>query len=301
MVRRVLAGQQRVLFRTASGTLALLDAYCPHLGADLGVGGRVVGESLRCPFHGFCFDVAGACVSTPYGGKIPPTAQIASHPVREHHGLLLGWVGSGTPTFEIPALDTTGWTAWHAHAFDLATHPQEIAENSVDVGHLAAVHDYQNVAPLAPLAVDGPQLRARYVFERPRPLFGAARVRAEMDIHQWGLGYALVEVDVVSLGVRTRQLVLATPTTTGRTYLRIAMAVHHIAAPGRVHPLLSLVPGGWLANRMASAAIRQYAGDVAQDVPIWEAKGWTDRPALAEGDGPIGPYRRWAKQFYPVA
>src|SRR5690554_7382987 len=44
-------GRDYVLFRTESGALSLLDAFCPHLGAHLGYGGRVEGESIRCPFH----------------------------------------------------------------------------------------------------------------------------------------------------------------------------------------------------------------------------------------------------------
>ncbi|NCZ64519.1 MAG: FeS-binding protein, partial [Cellvibrionales bacterium] len=42
-----------VLYRTRSGAVRVHDAYCPHLGAHLGVNGRVVGESIQCPFHGW--------------------------------------------------------------------------------------------------------------------------------------------------------------------------------------------------------------------------------------------------------
>jgi hypothetical protein len=39
--------------------------------------------------------------------------------------------------------------------------------------------------------------------------------------------------------------------------------------------------------------------EVGQDAPIWETKRYLDKPVLAEGDGPIGEYRRYCKQFYP--
>lgn len=45
-----------VLFRAAQGTPCVLDAFCPHRGAHLGHGGRVGGESIVCPFHGWEFD-----------------------------------------------------------------------------------------------------------------------------------------------------------------------------------------------------------------------------------------------------
>lgn len=72
--RRTVAGQEVVVFRSQAGHVAVLDAYCPHLGADLGVGGQVVGETIRCSFHGFCIGLDGACTSTPYGRKVPPLA-----------------------------------------------------------------------------------------------------------------------------------------------------------------------------------------------------------------------------------
>ena len=49
-------GEDLVLFRTRSGQARVLDAFCPHLGAHLGYGGRVMGETVRCPFHGWQFD-----------------------------------------------------------------------------------------------------------------------------------------------------------------------------------------------------------------------------------------------------
>jgi phenylpropionate dioxygenase-like ring-hydroxylating dioxygenase large terminal subunit len=44
----------------------LFDAYCPHLRAHLGVGGRVGGGCLVCPFHEWSFDAGGANVGIPY-------------------------------------------------------------------------------------------------------------------------------------------------------------------------------------------------------------------------------------------
>src|SRR5678809_465596 len=46
-------GRDLVLTRGADGAPHLFDAHCPHLGAHLGVGGRVVDGTLQCPFHGW--------------------------------------------------------------------------------------------------------------------------------------------------------------------------------------------------------------------------------------------------------
>ena len=42
-------GEELVIFRTASGQINVLDAYCQHLGANMGVGGTVEGEQIVCP------------------------------------------------------------------------------------------------------------------------------------------------------------------------------------------------------------------------------------------------------------
>lgn len=60
-------GEHFAVFRTSEGAAYVLDAYCPHLGAHLGVGGRVVGDCVECPFHGWQFRGAdGQCTAIPY-------------------------------------------------------------------------------------------------------------------------------------------------------------------------------------------------------------------------------------------
>ena len=58
-------GQDLVLFRGEDGTARVFDAHCPHLGAHLGVGGRVCGDGIICPFHGWRFDGRGRLAEVP--------------------------------------------------------------------------------------------------------------------------------------------------------------------------------------------------------------------------------------------
>ena len=63
-------GHQLIAFRGNSRRVYVLDAFCPHLGANIGVGGRVVNECeqecIRCPFHGWTFrGKDGICVKIP--------------------------------------------------------------------------------------------------------------------------------------------------------------------------------------------------------------------------------------------
>ncbi|PSN31862.1 Cholesterol 7-desaturase [Blattella germanica] len=48
-------GENFAVFRTLAGAAHVLDAYCPHLGANMAVGGAVRGDCLECPFHGWRF------------------------------------------------------------------------------------------------------------------------------------------------------------------------------------------------------------------------------------------------------
>jgi phenylpropionate dioxygenase-like ring-hydroxylating dioxygenase large terminal subunit len=137
-----LAGHSIVLWRTASGLACAADAFCPHLGAHFAHGGTVEGESIRCPFRGFCFDPNGDCVATGYGTTPPRDAKLRVWPVIERHGVLMVWYhpNQEAPSFEPPDVDMEGWTPWRFHRWDLKGHPQETTENSVDIGHLAIIH-----------------------------------------------------------------------------------------------------------------------------------------------------------------
>ncbi|HLT37846.1 MAG TPA: hypothetical protein VK034_16255, partial [Enhygromyxa sp.] len=57
---------------------------------------------------------------------------------------------------------------------------------------------------------------------------------------------------------------------------------------------------GKLVGRIVQElALRVLSGDVRQDFDIWKHRSHLEQPALAPGDGPIGQYRRWARQFDP--
>jgi hypothetical protein len=42
-----------------------------------------------------------------------------------------------------------------------------------------------------------------------------------------------------------------------------------------------------------------FGQDFAKDVVYWTSKRYLARPSLARLDPYIGPYRKWAQQFYP--
>jgi len=72
-----IVGREMVAFRgdDEHRQISVVEAYCVHLGANLGVGGRVMPGTncIQCPFHLWEFDGKdGRCTKIPYmDGKIP--------------------------------------------------------------------------------------------------------------------------------------------------------------------------------------------------------------------------------------
>jgi len=62
----LILGENFAVFRASNGDVNILNAYCPHLGANMAIGGIVRGNCLQCPFHGWTFDgTSGKCVRIP--------------------------------------------------------------------------------------------------------------------------------------------------------------------------------------------------------------------------------------------
>jgi len=90
-----LLGEDWVLVRLpqadGSTKLASFVDRCPHRFAPLSLG-WVDGSSLRCGYHGWCFDAAGKCTEIPALGDaehMPPRA-VATTPagLAERHGMI---------------------------------------------------------------------------------------------------------------------------------------------------------------------------------------------------------------------
>ncbi len=304
ILSRQFMGHDLVIFRTKSGQACAMDAYCPHLGAHFAHGGTIEGETIRCPFHGFCFDQRGECVATGYNTKPPPAAKARVWPLREINGMLMVYHGPGgkEPTWEIPALETAGWTPLLSSVWRLRSHPQETVENGVDIGHLSWTHGYQSVEMLSDLTTDGPFMDVRYAMHRPLGLLskGGQGLRGEFTLRAHGLGFSVVVATIPAYGLCSRFLICATPVEKGWIEMRTAMTMQKITRPQQINPLLWLLPRPLVNWMVAKFTYDGFVHDLKQDFVIWEHKRYVQPPALAAGDGPIGKYRTWARQFYPL-
>lgn len=282
-------GRDLIAYRGESGRVYVMDAYCPHLGAHLGHGGAIEGESLRCPFHGWRFEGDGRCVEVPYSTKIPPRAAIDAFPVREQNGVVLVFHDpAGGEPWELPVLDEEGWTpgrsvVWRA----LRTHPQEVFENTVDMAHIGPIHGGRGAALIGRPVRDGVRMDVELEFQASGEVVGMPDQINDvcLRVSLLGLGHVVVATHVRNVDVRARQRIYATPIDRDSIDLR-----------GIVHVRESDDPA--FTAELAGIFYKAYVEDFAKDFPIWENKRYLVRPQLTAGDGPIGLYRQWCAQFY---
>lgn len=74
MVSLICFGKELIVARGSDDKIYIFDAYCPHLGANLAIGGtlekRCRQDCIRCPFHAWSFRLSdGMCVDVPYESK----------------------------------------------------------------------------------------------------------------------------------------------------------------------------------------------------------------------------------------
>jgi nitrite reductase/ring-hydroxylating ferredoxin subunit len=281
-------GQKLVCYRGQSGTPFVLDAYCPHLGADIGVGGEVVDDCVKCPFHGWKFDGAGTNVEIPYTKAPNRIARLRAWPTAERAGIIFVWHSpEGTdPEWELPKIPEADDAAFAFLAPEDArwifrSHPQEVFENVVDIAHFATVHGVSAFGNLDVGQEDHMFTAVAEVnFQTPR---GA--VSGAVDSQLFGMG-----IDVVRHRGLGKSCTLLTVTPIDGEYV-----------DARYTFFVAVEPETGEMTRMGLGFVRDFCKQIEQDIPIWESKIYRGRPALARGEQAITTFRNWAEHSYAMA
>ncbi len=140
-----LLGERLVLFRDDSGTLGLIARHCPHRGADLCYG-RLEDNGLRCPFHGWHFDVTGQCVEQPgepQGSRMHEGIRTPAYRVVENNGIIWAYMGPGdAPAF--PDFDCFRAPDSHVFAFKglWECNWLQALEVGIDPAHASFLHRF---------------------------------------------------------------------------------------------------------------------------------------------------------------
>lgn len=140
-----LLGEDLVLFRDEHGKLGLIGRACPHRGADLCFG-RLEGDGLRCPFHGWQFDRNGQCLEQPgepIGSTMHERIKNTAYPVIEKNGIIFAYLGSGDPP-ALPNFDCFRAPDTHVFAFKgkWACNWLQAMEVGIDPAHASFLHRF---------------------------------------------------------------------------------------------------------------------------------------------------------------
>lgn len=285
--------QDLVCYRGASGSVAVFDAYCRHLGANLAVGGKVIDDNLKCPFHGWEYDLTGQNVKIPYSRiGCNPRVRLKSWPVRELNGIIYIWhaADGSSPSWEPPNvqefedenfydLASSGvMKLWQAVPFQ----PQHVLENSADFAHLKYVHKNAEVATVERHEADG--IRFIFTFGTTYLTPDAGAVPGSIPGEWWGMGILLFKL----FGVHdTVEIVTVTPIDHGTSDVRISVTARR--EEGQPAPV-----------GMAQRIMLHQVKEIDRDIPIWTNMRYLDRPTLApEETRGFKLLRNWAEQFYP--
>ena len=279
-------GTHLVLWRDEEGAAHVHDAFCPHLGAHLGHGGKVVGCEIACPFHGWRYDADGANTLIPYSERTNRKATVRAYPTIERNGLLMAWYHPDgvDPMWEIPVVpefnDPEHYTEMVTRQYAVEAPWQDLAENGVDSAHFRYVHNTEEVPVLDSYEPDGPiaRMRSSQKFPTPRGV-----VDGRIDSDSYGPGFSVIRfagiVDTILMGCNT-------PIEDNRCEMRFSFCVKRLGGDST------------LDSTVGDAFVAEVDRQVREDKPIWENKAYLPRPALADTDGPFTKFRRWASQFY---
>lgn len=279
-VKRVICfDREMALYRTRSGQAVLQDAFCPHLGAHLGVEGRVVGESIRCPFHGWRFGSDGECKEIPYCEDIPSRANIRTWHSCEINGEIMVWYHPEelAPQWDVPVieeLNSDEWTPPRYWEFTIPNHVQNIAENTCDPEHFQYVHKMPNTPDSQiTIADDGRALTLKAdnsEADNPNTLYATMT----------NMGLALVRT-IYAPGAEMIVYSTAQPVNLHETHMRWTLSVTKN-----------------IADLAGDEVMQGIKSGIFDDMPIWQHKVYREKPLFCKGDQSLIGFRKWVKQFY---
>ncbi len=153
--------------------------------------------------------------------------------------MVFAWRGSlgRGPQWDLPSEPPGGeeWCELRFRNLRFRGHPQEIAENSVDLGHLRRVHGYENLHPVGTVSIDGAYMKSCFHFKRVRRIAGILDLVYDISAvtHIFGMGYSFVEIHETTIDMHARLWVLATPVDNGIVEVILVSQVREIRKPRR--------------------------------------------------------------------
>jgi phenylpropionate dioxygenase-like ring-hydroxylating dioxygenase large terminal subunit len=292
-------GEDLVGYRGDDGELRVMQAHCQHLGAHIGHGGKVVGDCVQCPFHGWQWGPDGYNAAIPGQDKPNRSKQLRVWPVMEQYGLVFMWhhpdgeppawgmldIFQTYPQFE---QDPEAYYPVFTVTNEMEpVHPQIVLENSADSAHFEFVHR----ATVTPLVIhwsyDGPIWD--FIAGWPDTTSDDPdEMRMKIHSRLFGLGGAISAFE----GAANYRVVFST-TPVENGFSNMYYTIWWPRIPGDDSPT---APDD-LAERVA----KEFLSTVEDDLEIWRYQAWIENPAYSKVDAKgYSALRKWSQRFYDV-
>ncbi|OXA44503.1 cholesterol 7-desaturase [Folsomia candida] len=295
-------GENLVAWRgMESDQVHVADAYCPHNGAHLGVGGTVRGDCIQCPFHHWRYRGGdGKLVEIPYAERKGAfSIHLKMWESMEANGNIYIWHDSDEKKSSwsidiVPYIQNKRWKSCGKTEFEIACHIQEIIENGADIAHLDPLHGYS-------FSLGGWNIL--------KTIYEAEWSQADKETMGGHVAVAKVGTDICFFNrwkfFRTDlTMYIIGPGIVQFNFDTMFGSGVMIQATTPIEPLLCLIRHQFYVSNIFLRPLGKLLlyldkNQIAADISVWNRKQFLNKPRLAREDKFIPLFRRWYGQFYP--
>jgi len=268
--------------RRASG-IEVYDGVCPHRGADLSVGGRLLGQTVSCGYHGY---------SVALGERAGTRFWVRQYPSLTVGGLVFALIGTEErgelPSF-LEALERSheiipGWEK------TIRVAPELVIENAFDAAHFRPIHDVKEVRAKPPVIERGVFTVDATLRVGPSAWQGAGQSDEQtfLDVPLLARAFSpnLTITAIAMGGDHPHQVIAgAVPQPDGTSKVRLSIAMPRPA-------------DGSPPNREVAQLILQFESmGLEQDRPVWENLTVDATPNYIAEDATVVAYRKFCERF----
>lgn len=279
----------------------VLDAMCPHLGANIAIGGEVEGDAVKCPFHGWKFDGTGQCIDIPYAKSIPTVARTKPWTHREFTGIIVIWYDAEgrDPMYE-PVLFPLAEGTYRKVGYRLGTlpmHIQDFAENAADWMHFSLLHDRLSIPILD---------RFFYIKHKTKCNYDPITNPYNFVFNDYPTVHSIFSDDPIEAAEAMAQVEFTGPG--GLVYFRF------FTPRGQVVIIKSFLPVGEKGLQLtmedeayaeksvpylvARHIVREANKAFDDDIFVWRHKTYLHKPLFVKEDSSVKQFRDYYKKFY---
>jgi phenylpropionate dioxygenase-like ring-hydroxylating dioxygenase large terminal subunit len=194
LLPRTICNKKIVMYRTEAGEPVALEDACWHRLVPLSLG-KLIGDEVRCGYHGLKYNAAGRCTEMPSQETINPSACVRSFPVIEQHRFV--WIWPGDPALADPALvpdlhwcNDPGW-AGDGKVIHPACEYRLVVDNLMDLTHETYTHsssignDAVAEAPFETNVGDRTATVTRWMIDIEPPPFWRTQLGRDGNVDRW--------------------------------------------------------------------------------------------------------------------